>query len=78
MFLGVPTIWAISRLFETQRVSESGKQGLGQQFAAESNVKLSETPWTDNEGGEVIPMLKAVRINVSRLFMKEQLSIGRL
>ena len=66
-FSGVPTIWAISRLFETQRVADGGKQGL-KQVAAESNVNLPEVPWTDNGGGELIPMLKAVTINVSRLF----------
>ena len=67
LFPGVPTIWAISRLFETQRVSDRSEQVL-QKLAAESNIKLPEAPWTDNQGGEVVPMLKAITINISRLF----------
>ena len=67
MFLGVPTIWAISRLFETQRVLDRSEQGL-QQLTAESDIQLPEEPWTDNQGGEVVPMLKAITINVSHLF----------
>ena len=39
---GIPTIWAVSRLFETPRVSDSLVRGI-KQMATESDAKYPES-----------------------------------